>query len=557
MKSVKNKAINPFNRLPYRYYYSKMTGTEFCSQVKYSIDSFDDDSPEIIQIDSKYLPAMIDKLRELYIDSLENLNFVYQDLTPASSRGYYRESNKTLSIEQLDKILKNHLLGIKTAGCCPSDSEKQKWFIFDVDVGTESNGKNDFTSNQIFANRTAQKYTKKLIALLSEYIPENKIYCYRSGTKGYHVAVYLEKLYNRQIIQKFQASIISSLDLPIDVIVEIFPYIMDTKTSGKTAKFPLGRNYKSSDTSFNFCCFVNSKTLSPVIKQENFFLNIKKASIHELNIAIKKASKNIKKTEKPTLIVDNSNIITDTDVSSYDVHKEIIDFLKGFEIKNQGVRHNIIFKIALHLKSRFNLKRKETLKYIIIWSKNNDGKFMTDYKSAIIDAKFQVNDVYNKNKKLFGSTSQVAYLSNKDIDFCLDIRNEEGKICNKELNAIKVMLSLICQAKMCKREQFFMSYTQIRQLIDIRRNYINPCLKRLEELGKIKIINRVDYQNGSREANEYYINLSVINDNSEKRFQMYYNKKPDIVQILEFFYNVNSLKEMLSIKIIRRISGTF
>ncbi len=553
MRNSKNTANKQITRFPYRYYYSKMTGAEFCSQVKYSVDSSDGDSQELIQIDTEYLPAMIDKLRDLYIDSLANLNFVYQDLTSVSSRGYYRENNKTFSKEQLDKILKNHLLGIKTAGCCPTDREKQKWFVFDVDVGTELKDKNNFTINQIMANKAAQKYTKKLINLLSEYIPEDKIYCYRSGTKGYHVAVYLEKLYNRQIIQKFQKFIISNLNIPVNIEIEIFPYITDIKTSGQTAKFPLGRNYKNSDTAFNYCCFVNNKTLSPVIKQEKFFLDIKKASIHELNIAIRKANKNMTKAAKPTPLFDMGNIISNAEVSSYDVPKEIIDFLKGFEIKNQGMRHNISFKIALYLKNRFNLKREETLKYVLIWLKSNDGKFKTDYKSAIIDARFQVNDVYDKNKELFGSTSQVAYLSIKDIDFCLAIRNEEGKICNKELNAIKVLIALICQAKMCKSQQFFISYTQIRQLMDVRRNYINPCLKRLEELEKIKITNRVNYENGSREANEYCLNRDILNENSDKCYQMYYNKRPNICELLKYFYDISEIENILSSKLIRKI----
>jgi hypothetical protein len=167
---------------------------EFLVDAQFSSLDQDDHFTGQIEIEPEILDNLVEQFNRLYISRRKG--YLAQNYFQVNVLGKpFIYKNQTLS----DAVIQNHLLGKHTIACYPCNAYTTKWFLFDVDVALTGQD----------AVILAKRCTKKLIKTLRTYIPEDYIHCYRSGSKGYHVVIYLREPFLRQRIEDFQNNIIA------------------------------------------------------------------------------------------------------------------------------------------------------------------------------------------------------------------------------------------------------------------------------------------------------------------------------------------------------------
>jgi hypothetical protein len=523
-----------------KYYSNFMSLYEFLVDSQFSSPEQDDDFTGQIEIEPELLNKLVEKFNALYISRRKG--YLLQDHFLVNEKGIaFTFKNKTLT----DFVMQDHLRGKHTIACYPCNAYTTKWFLFDVDVAL----------NDQDAVAFAKRYTKKLIKTLRAYIPEEYIHCYRSGSKGYHVVIYLRAPFLRQRIEDFQNHIIAMAGLQQldNGKIEIMPQISDNTTLGKTAKLPLGRNYINQEYGSNYCCPVNLNTLEYKPSPYRYFLDIEQLdksffeNVVGLVAAIMKEKhfpkRNVEKKEGGTtspIIIQQTNVFS---------------FCNNHEITAYGQRHNMTFDLAVQLKTLYGSSQKETEAALLDWLDNQEGRYSTGKVAAIKDTKFQVQYVYSKGYERRGKLVESVILSAHDTAFFADIVNDKDKVGVMERNAMTVLVALIRHAKLFLSNQFFMSYDKIIELTDIRRTAINPCLRRLESLGKIEIIERVEFTKGIPQANTYKIALDVNQQDESEGYTIHYDSKINVLAILKRFYSDQQLKTILTKSLITALKN--
>ncbi|WP_156926671.1 TOTE conflict system archaeo-eukaryotic primase domain-containing protein [Cohnella panacarvi] len=516
-----------------KYYTNFMSLYEFLADARYSSPDQDVDFKGEIEIEPEMLNSLVQQFNRLYISRRKGyLVQSYSQIHELGKAFTYKE--QTLS----DIVLQNHLLGKQTIACYPCNSYTTKWFLFDVDVAL--NDKNAIT--------LAKRCTKRLINTLRKYIPEEYIHCYRSGSKGYHVVIYLSEPALRQRIEDFQQRIIAMAGLQglKNASVEIIPQITDETKQGKTAKLPLGRNHINLEYGSNFCCLVNLDTLEYKPSQYRNFLEIEPLNRDFFNndvvAVIEEVAPVVTKMRIP-----KRRIVTKVETAPRVIQeKDIFAFCNSYEITAHGQRHDMTFDLALRLKNDYKLSQKETEAALIDWLDNQEGGYGSSKAEAIRDTKFQAQYVYSRGYERRGKLIQSIVVTKDEAAFFADIVNDKNKIGIMERNAITLLVAFIRHAKLFGDNQFFMSYDQIERISAVRRMAINPCITRLEHLGKIEIIERIDFKKGITKANRYKIALDVTHKEAMEGYIIHYDSEINVLDILSHFYSVNQLKSMLT-----------
>lgn len=519
----KDKEQNKSTTKRVKYYTELMGPYEFLVDAQYSSSDQDDDFKGEIEIEPDLLEKLVKKYDELYISWRKSFLLQNHSLI-ASERSFITVNGK------LNKFgIQDHLLGKLTIGCFPCNESKTKWFLFDVDVHLKDKKAIDL----------AKRCTKKLIKVLKSYIPEDYIHCYRSGSKGYHIVIYLDGPFDRQVIQKFQERIIilSGLSSSSDFEIEIRPYTKG-KNLGQTAKLPLGRNFTNLEYGSNFCCFVTLNKLQYKPAQYKYFLNIRPLNRATFNQVINQVG-----IQGKAVCIDDEN---DDNAHKDDLQYETaLDFVHSNIITAYGQRHDMLFDMARKLKSLYGLSKEETTEFLMYWLKLNEGKYRTPKEKAIEDAIFQVDFVYSKGYEVRGRIIESAFFAETDMNFLADIVNESGTIGRTELNIMEILVSMLRHAKVFLNNEFYMSYNEIiRRTGIVNRNLVSKYLKRLEELKKIEVVDRVPYKKGNSKANTYRINHHF--DDVYTGYEIAYSGRIDVLEMMKYFYIDNQLKTMLT-----------
>ncbi len=511
-----------------KYYSNFMSLYEFLVDAQYSSPNQDDDFTGQIELESELLEKLVHKFSELYISGRKD--YLVQNHNQVSIGKSFTYKKKPLN----DSVVQNHLLGKHTIACYPCSKTTTKWFLFDVDVALSDKK----------ALTIAKCCTKQLINKLKEYIPEEYIHCYRSGSKGYHVVIYLDKPYQRKTIQEFQREIITKarLNKTEKFQVEIFPEITNKESLGKTAKLPLGRNFRNEEYGSNFCCYVNIETLEYKPAQYKYFLGIKQLERSNFNEVVSNINPDAKETRK----IYKAAKKTTFRVTSKAQLENVFSFCNSYQITGHGQRHNMTFDLALKLKTIYGLTEVETKDALLEWLDTQEGRYGSSKDEAIKDTLFQAKYAFSRAFEYWGRLVDSVTLTKDDITFFVDIVNDKNIIGIMEKNTMTILVALIRHAKLFHDNKFYISYNQIVLITDVRRNTINPCLGRLETLGKIKIIERVEYTKGIRESNTYQLNHEINIQENTSGYTIRHNDKIDVLAVLKHYYQDEQLKALLT-----------
>jgi hypothetical protein len=227
-------------------------------------------------------------------------------------------------------------------------------------------------------------------------------------------------------------------------------------------------------------------------------------------------------------------------------HNNVFEFCNSHQITAHGIRHNMTFDLAVKLKTYYYLSQKETETALLDWIDNQEGKYSSTKEEAIRDTKFQAQYVYSKGYERRGKLVESIVLTELNTAFFADIVNDKNKVGIMERNAMTVLVALIRHAKLFLNNTFFISYDAITEITDLRRMAINPCLTRLESLGKIEVVQRVDFTKRIPHANTYKLNLDVDQEEANDGYTIQYDSKINVLDILNHFYSDKYLKTVLT-----------
>jgi hypothetical protein len=512
-----------------KYYSNFMSLYEFLVDAQYSNADQDDSFTGQNEIEPALLEELVQKFNKLYISRRKG--YLVQNHFQVQKLGMAFVYNKqTLS----DTVMENHLLGKQTIACYPCSAYSTKWFLFDVDVAL----------NDQNAILLAKRCTKKLINKLREYIPDDYIHCYRSGSKGYHVVIYLSDPFLRQRIEDFQKYIIASAGLHEvqNCKIELRPQITNEDKQGLTAKLPLGRNFLNQEYGSNFCCFVNLDTLEYKPSQYRYFMKIEQMERSAFNAVLEKVLSTSTAKYRPKQIAEKNK-----NNSIKESHSDnVFAFCNSHQITAHGQRHNMTFDLALELKTIYCLSQKETEEALLDWLENQKGRYGSTEAEAIKDTKFQAKYAFSKSYERRRRLVESIVLTDVDTAFFADIVNDRNKVGVMERNAMTVLVAMIRHAKLFLSDSFFISYDELMELTDLHRMAINPCLKRLESLGKIEVVKRVEFTKGIRHANTYRLRLDVDQEEVTDGYTIQYDSKINVLDILKHFYSGKHLKSILT-----------
>lgn len=159
-----------------------------------------------------------------------------------------------------DSSLIEHLKGQRTIGIYQIKQEENtvRWLCFDIDADTQEGEASIPTVTKTIAYR--------LYRLIGQsYLVE------WSGNKGYHVWVFFSDALSAGKVMAFGHFILSQVEIPEGVHVEVFPKQPTVRAYGNLVKLPLGIHRKTG----NRCLFVNNKFESyPLEEQWSLLQNV-------------------------------------------------------------------------------------------------------------------------------------------------------------------------------------------------------------------------------------------------------------------------------------------
>lgn len=423
---------------------------------------------------------IINKINELYI----SLRKKFLILKPSGE--YLTVSTIPLS----DNYIRQHIRGQQTVGVF-AGSQFSKFICFDVDVVDKQ-----------LAKHTVYSVVHSLIEL---GIPDDKIYISYSGSKGYHIEIFFNKLISNKDIKQFYLMVLNNADLlNIDFgKVELRPL------EGNGVKLPLGIHFKTGNT----CWYVDyNKRLEP-IKDYSYILTIEQLDSEIFYNLINKLNDSLSLTDKQ---VDEFENIIDKH-KPLEIYKENLDEDYTYDaienlIQNglpmQGTRHNSLIKISKYLKyNGYNIKENKDL--LIQWLSNQDKSlYTTSWEDCLKDIDSIINWVYENNCSLTIRNIDIS-INNKEIEEIMKIKGKNEKL---------LLYSMLIHSKRyaTKDDIFYMTYLQMQEVTGLCEKTVIVLTKKLEKLGVINVTRSdvIKFNNKlgkcTSEVNRYKINLLSV-----------------------------------------------
>ncbi len=399
--------------------------------------------------------------------------------------------------------LRNHIKGKGAIGVYPKFATITDLIAFDLDS----------------KDGDCLEVLEKLVDKLYSYnVKEENILCSYSGSKGYHVDIFLEESIDIDTAKKFQEMLkIDTLRNSNSKVVIEF-----RGTNRQGYKLPLGYHYKTG----NRCYLCNQHGLeiddSECLTKKRLNVNVIKEAV-DINY-------------EHTVIIDP--VINDVKV--LDIHiaenenrrKKIEDLLLGdtsdtiitksyikTNVKNSS-RSFLIYEVTLYLKLVLNQTEEQALAILEFWVKNRWDKSLVD-KECMDHIKSNVKSVYNGRGKYFDNATKDFYISEKHIKevLSIDVKHKQKNLALRKLYFILMIQSYYFADS--KNGNFHMAYSIMEKMGAIKNNrsVLKKQLEELQSLGKIEIVSNsvkksVYEKDKVYESNIYSLTKTVRDDDA-------------------------------------------
>lgn len=434
----------------------------------------------------------VDKMLDLYVSVRKK--FIRQKYDGSYSHSYGFFNQMFLG----DTLIKNHLLGTETIGVF-SPEGYSKFITFDIDA-------------EHMSEESRIELVKLVISELIEIgIPRDMITVNNSGSKGYHISVFISEMTTQSNIEIIYNYIIYSLGVS-KTLIEMRP------TNSNGLKLPLGINKKTNRR----CWFLDSdfnevKSFEPILRIEKMdradFQDIAFKISHMEDDEVKKLSTLYSeyKTSLPLLTIEYARKIE----------------IEG--IQEVGTRNYLMVQLAV-LYNTLGDKKEEALEKLNKWiTSQNPNNFSTPINKCYKDNYNIIRWVYSKDIKFTKQENSKIQLYKKEIELISSV---------KDKNARHLLYAMICHHKryyIKQSDSMYMTYTQIMTHTGIcSKTTVAKCIRYLFDNGFINIIrsNELNIDKTKKLTNIYSINY---ND--------YYNKGRLSLTISDYTnYMANTVK---------------
>lgn len=470
-------------------------------------------SMSIKAFDTSLEGKLIKKINELYITTRKKY-LILSPKTVTSDTGEKNIIGKYLTLSDdkqkfvplNDSLIRRHLQGKQTIGVF-SGEDISKFLCFDLDFPDDT--------------MKAKWVYRHLIVALNEIGIENKhIHTSFSGSKGYHVEIFIQNgtsvsnlimLFNRTMdtIKK---------NLPDDIKFNIhskrehygeFGQIEMRPSFDQGVKIPLGLNFNNRDKRVNNkCVFLDNETLQPV--KDDYLLSINPIGRDEfsnimmefddieseslINVELNEIKSNIKEPHSHKINKDETITI-----------QHIIDLIQN-GLHMSSTRHNSCLKISKYFRY-MGLSLEDAITQLQEWMRWQDSKYYScSLTEALVECDRICRIVYEKEYQLFGNVDNIK-IYKSELKEIINIDNKYDKILLHTMLIHSKRYSL-------KNKVFYMTFKQITEMSGISANGAKVSIERLEELGYLKVVSRnVRHENSHKhKPNKYMITLNSTED---------------------------------------------
>lgn len=428
----------------------------------------------------------IDKINELYI--MTRKKYIKQTDT-----GYVTISGSyDKPYVLIDWVLARHLRKEITIGVF-SGQYLTKVIGFDVDTKDES-----------------ATMTRDLVSTLTDTfgMSRESLLVTFSGSKGYHVDLFLDKAMSLKKANAFYKMVLNELNFS-ETEVELRP------TSNQGYKLPLSVHLKSK----KYMNIVDMYTLEN-ISDDALFNVIPEDSEYVLDVIDENNTEFVNVGENE-LLLDNDTAYELEDVIDglspfipKDYRQSAQEILKAKSLLYEGSRHKTTLFLSIYLREE-GYAYNESVKILseIINNTFQEKRSLIDHNTSIEHALYEVKRicliVYEKKYSIRGRKAQKIRLYKEDIVNALKPKRKELK---------KLLFSMICHSKLYAKDDgsFYMAYSVMTNMGNTaNRSRLYDFTDRLEKGGFIEVIRR-GKRKDKRLLNE--VNIYRVN-NIEQAFR--------------------------------------
>lgn len=397
------------------------------------------------------LNVIVDKIIDLYISTRKK--FVRQ-----KPNGEYSHSDGFANRMFLgDKLIESHLLGRDTIGIF-SPSNYTKFITFDVDA-------------EDMSELARQEFVRLIIEELEDIgIERRYINVSLSGSKGYHISIFISDMTSKNLVEELYNYTVYSLGVNKSTI--------ELRPSHKQAiKLPLGINRKTG----NRCWFVDE--LFVPIENFDHVLKIEKINRSEFNDVVD----NIK--HKDNKFFDCVNNMYSEFKSTNPILT--IEYVKRLEVEGlseKGTRNYISMQLGI-LYNTLGYKESDALNKLNEWiSKQPKDSYRTPINKCYVENRNIIKWVYSKDVKFTTKENDKITLYKKEIEWVSSVKNKKAR---------HLLFAMLCHYKRYHNnsdEVFYMTYTQMINHSNISsRSTVQKYIKYLYDNGYIQIVRSNEY----------------------------------------------------------------
>lgn len=232
-----------------------------------------------------------------------------------------------LPVPITDEVLADHLDGTITIGVYQlGDDDRLRWLCFDIDKEKDADRSSDELHED--AQNVARLVARSCQSLGLAPVVED------SGNRGYHVWVFFSSPTPAAHVRAIGSLIVSMVEVPSGLHVELFPKQVSVKSYGSLVKLPLGVHRKSGRRSH----FVD-RAFAPV--EDPFAL------LQRIPLTTPEECKRLAETH--SLKIESIRRESSSDVDPYSPRCLLSIMSKGV---NDGARDIAAFKLGCYLRSK-------------------------------------------------------------------------------------------------------------------------------------------------------------------------------------------------------------
>ncbi|MEM1506343.1 hypothetical protein RG959_23470 [Domibacillus sp. 8LH] len=468
-----------------------LTYEEYLKQYEVEVYKTRQEQKEIIGFFDEFYITVRHKFLE-YIPSRRGLPYTTNTISNFEEKQRAENTKKLRTHYLADDDLKSHLNYKKTIGVF-FEEKHTKFIGLDIDIPDE-------------------KLLNKLTMLLQSWgFDEKNLLASKSGSKGFHVDIFLDSLVKRDLVDVFYQIVLNMLDAD-DKEIEL-----RGGTSELGYKLPLGIHFKKGE----FCPICDFKG-EPIENYMDVIRTRKKASADLIQAVLDREGiysgiEDEFATEDDEIFKSEADEIIGTvsAVSTYDpatLHEKIESIKRLLEngVHEKGKRNNAIYNVSLFLKHEGYClaDAKQTIKD---WISEKWNPSIVD-KDILHQASSVPESVFKNNSPILAGTKEVVITEN-DIREILSVETN-NRLQMKALQRVYYALTLHAKAYSDQDGVFYMTYEQMSQAgLGDNRQRVKKQIDKLVEMGKVEIIRRNAPKNYfKRLPNQYKLPAFVPRD---------------------------------------------